>query len=181
MREPRARVALTCSSLLLAGYLVTVLLLDRDVGAWHVSLGWVALLTIASGLLAGALLARLARATDPARHVAAKLAALQLATLVTLLGVDLSFAALRSWTALHHTRRRRRTSCSTSATTITGARAVMRWWPHSSPGSSADPVSGTGPTASWSESRLCRAGSHAPDDREGERVVELAARRTMDP
>ena len=96
MPDPRTRAALLCSSILLCGYLATVLLLDHDVGRWHVTLAGVAVLSVACGALVATLLARVARRADPSRQLGTKLAAAQIALLVTLLGVDLSFAALRN-------------------------------------------------------------------------------------
>lgn len=96
MPDPRTRAALLCSSTLLWGYVATVLLLDHDVGRWHVTLAGVAVLSVTCGALVAALLARVARRADPSRHLGMRLAAAQTALLVTLLGVDLSFAALRN-------------------------------------------------------------------------------------
>lgn len=96
MPDTRTRAALLCSSILLCGYVATVLLLDHDVGRWHVTLVGVTVLSIVCGALVAALLAGVARRAYPSRHLGTKLAAAQIALLVTLLGVDLSFAALRN-------------------------------------------------------------------------------------
>ena len=66
MPDPRTRAALLCSSTLLCGYVATVLLLDHDVGRWHVTLAGVAVLSVTCGALVAALLARVARRADPA-------------------------------------------------------------------------------------------------------------------
>lgn len=96
MPDTRTRAALLGSSILLAGYVLTVVLLDHDVGRWHVTLAGVAALSLVVGGLVAALLARLARGADPEQHLGAKLAAAQGVLLATLLAVDLSFASLRN-------------------------------------------------------------------------------------
>ena len=96
MPDTRTRAALLGSSILLSGYVVTVLLLDHDVGRWHVSLAAVVVLSVVVGGLVAALLSRLVRGADPEQHLGAKLAAAQAVLLASLLAVDLSFASLRN-------------------------------------------------------------------------------------
>ena len=67
-------------------------LLDHDVGSRHVTLAGIVMLSLVAGTLVAAVLARVARRADPSRHLGVELAAAQLATLVTLLAIDLSFA-----------------------------------------------------------------------------------------